>query len=138
MYKKLLTKSVVPFLIMALLFGLIYTFSQFVPESDIRNFIKTAGPFGPIVIILGILLTNIIAPLGAGPFLFAGFLAYGKEVVWLSYISAVLASIINFWLARRYGRNLVEKLAGKEPLEKVDSFTNKYGLVTLTFLLVFY
>lgn len=119
---------------MVLLFIGIYLASQFIPEQVIKNAIETAGPFGPLAIILSILLTNVIAPLGAAPFLFAGFLAYGREVVWLSYISAVLASIINFWLARRYGRNLVVKLAGHEPVQKVDSFTSKYGLITLSLL----
>ncbi len=122
---------------MIFLFVAVYLASQFIPENSIKNIIETAGPFGPLVIVLGILLTNVIAPLGAAPFLFAGFLAYGTTVVFLSYIAALLASIINFWLAKKYGRILVEKLAGNEPLEKVDSFTNKYGLVTLLLLRLF-
>lgn len=137
MLKKILKSGTIPFLIMILLFVLVYLASQFIPEKSIKNIIETAGPFGPVVIVLGILLTNVIAPLGAAPFLFAGFLAYGTAVVFLAYLAAILASIINFWLAKKYGRKLVEKLAGKEPLEKVDSFTTRYGLVTLIFLRLF-
>lgn len=102
-----------------------------IPEQSLRAAIEKAGPWGVIILIFSLWITNVIAPLSRSPFLFAGFYSYGQMSVVYAFIAAVIASITNFWIARIWGRNLVIKLAGEKNLEKIDDLTKDYGLQTL-------
>lgn len=128
---KINKKGLLPTLFIIIFFILIYLVGTKVPEHSIREIIKNAGPWGVIVLILFFLLSNIVAPLSGSPFLYAGFYSYGQKVVFYAFIAAIIASIINFWIARIWGRPLVEKLAGKNGLSKIDSLTKNYGLQSL-------
>lgn len=86
---------------------------------------------GPIIIILLIWLTNVIAPLGATPFLFVGFLIYGETVVIYALIAAIFASVSNYWIARMWGRSIVTRIVGIDNLKKIDHLTENHGLSTL-------
>ena len=124
-------KGYVPLIIIVVLFLVFYLIGTNIPEQTIREVIKNAGPLGPVVLIFLIWTTNVIAPLGATPFLFAGFYLYGQAVVIYGSAAAVIASVTNFWIARIWGRSIVEKLAGIDSLEKIDSLTSNYGLQAL-------
>lgn len=124
-------KTLLPLGITAFLFGLIYTIGSSVPENTIQEIVGNAGSFGVIALIFLIWLTNIIAPLGAAPFIYAGFYLYGPVVTIYSYIAAFIASITNFWIARLWGRILVSRIVGNDNLEKVDKLAKDYGLKTL-------
>lgn len=102
-----------------------------IPEQSLRTAIEKAGPWGVIILIFSLWITNVIAPLSGSPFLFAGFYSYGQMSVVYAFIAAVIASITNFWIARIWGRNLVIKLAGEKNLDKIDDLTKDYGLQTL-------
>lgn len=120
-----------------LLFGLIYLVGKTIPEENIRETIDEAGVFGPLVFIFISLLTYIIAPLSGAPILYVGFYAYGQSVIFLTTIAAFLSFNVNFWIARRWGRPVVEKLAGKENTDKISKLVKNYGLATLFLLRVF-
>lgn len=117
--------------IFILLSGGIYFIGKSIPEETIRTTVQSTGIFAPLILSLFMLLTYIIAPISNAPFLYTGFYLYGKDVLFFAYGTAFIASIINFWIARIWGRSLVEKLAGKSILEKVDKLTVNYGLPTL-------
>lgn len=102
-----------------------------IPEQSLRTAIEKAGPWGVIILIFSLWITNVIAPLSGSPFLYAGFYSYGQMSVVYAFIAAVVASITNFWIARIWGRNLVAKLAGEKNLAKIDDLTKDYGLQTL-------
>lgn len=104
---------------------------QKIPKETIMAVMQKAGPFGVILLIFCLWVTNIIAPLSGSPFLFAGFYLYGQMSVFYAFIAAVIASVTNFWVARKWGRKVVVKLAGEESLEKLDILTKDYGLQTL-------
>lgn len=91
----------------------------------------SAGPWGVILLIFCLWITNVAAPLSGSPFLFAGFYLYGQMSVVYAFIAAVIASVTNFWIGRIWGRKVVEKLAGLDALEKIDGLTKDYGLQTL-------
>ncbi len=130
-------KSYLPLIIIGVLFLLIYLVGSRVPEITIRETIKSAGPWGPVVLIFFIWLTNVIAPLGGTPFLFVGFYSFGQKAIIYSYIAAFIAIITNFWIARIWGRSLVIKLAGEENLQKIDRLTENYGIQTLLIIRIF-
>ncbi|MDP3998622.1 MAG: VTT domain-containing protein, partial [bacterium] len=81
--------------------------------------------------------TNVIAPLSGTPLIFTGFYAFGSTVVFLMTIADFIASITNFWIAKRWGRSLVKKFVGQENIAKADRFTRSYGLLTLLLLRFF-
>lgn len=121
----------------ALLFLLIYLVGSNIPEATIREVVKSAGPFGIVLLIFLIWVSNVFAPLSATPFLFAGFYLYGPIVTVYSYVAAFIASITNYWIARIWGRSVVIKLVGEDNLKKVDLLASSYGLQTLFIVRVF-
>ena len=124
-------KTLLLLAITVILFAAIYTVGSSIPEDIIQENVKSAGSFGIVLLIFFIWLTNIFAPLGAAPFIYAGFYLYGPTVTIYSYTAAFIASITNFWIARLWGQSIVVRLVGKENLEKVNGFAENHGLKTL-------
>lgn len=108
-----------------------------VPESSIRSMIERAGPWGVILLIFCLWITNVAAPLSGSPFLYAGFYSYGQMLVFYAFIAAVIASVTNFWIAKIWGRKVVIKLAGEDGLDKIDGFTKDYGVQSLLIFRLF-
>ena len=52
-------------------------------------------------------------------------------------IAAYISYVLNFWIARKWGRGIVKKFVGEEGMRKVDDLTKDYGIVTLVFLRIF-
>lgn len=124
-------------IILILVFAIIYSLGKLIPEETLRDTINSAGIFAPIVFILISLITNIVAPLSGTPVIFVGYYAFGNNVIFLTTIAAYVSFIINFWVARIWGRPLVTKFVGIEAIYKIDSLAKNYGLVSLFFLRVF-
>jgi len=108
-----------------------FLIGSLIPKDSIREMIEKAGPWGVVLLIFCLWITNVIAPLSGSPFLFAGFYSYGQMSVIYAFIAAFIASVTNFWIARIWGRNIVVTLVGKSSLEKIDDLTKDYGLQTL-------
>jgi len=128
---KIHRKNYLPLVIVGTLFLLIFMIGLKVPEETIRRIISNAGSFSIVVFIFLSWLTYVVAPFSETPFLFAGFYLFGQTVVIYHFIAAFIASITNFWIAKIWGRSLVERLAGHDSLKKIDKLANTYGLRTL-------
>ena len=129
--KKLHKKTYLPIFFIVITFVILLIIGSIVPKESIRNIIEKAGPWGIVLLIFCLWVTNVVAPLSGSPFLFAGFYSYGQMSVVYAFIAAVIASITNFWIAKVWGRKIVTKLAGEENLDKLDNLTKDYGLQTL-------
>ncbi|MEK7127640.1 MAG: vitamin K epoxide reductase family protein, partial [Patescibacteria group bacterium] len=129
-----INKKYYPFFISFVIFVIVSIISFKIPEEVVKNIVSEAGIFGPIILLLLIWLTNFFAPLVAGPFLFTGFYLYGSNVIVLSFIAANIAFISNFFVARIFGRKIVQKLAGEEIISKIDELSGRYGYKTLIFV----
>lgn len=130
-------KKFYPIIVTVLILFAIYFLGRLIPEEALRSLIDDAGIFGPFLLVLLILLANIIAPLSSSPILLVGYYAYGRNIIFLASAAALVSFVTNFWIARKFGRSLVEKFAGKESMRKMDKLTNNYGLVALFFLRLF-
>lgn len=128
---KIHRKSYLPLIIIIGLFILMYLIGSRVSEGTIKKAIEDAGPWGIVLLIFFFWICNVVAPLSGSPFLFAGFYSYGQMVVVYAFLASIIASITNFWIARIWGRKIVEKLAGENSLKKIDELTSNYGLPTL-------
>jgi uncharacterized membrane protein YdjX (TVP38/TMEM64 family) len=115
----------------------LYFGSRAIPEDRIRAALDAAGAGGPALFCVLMLVPNVVAPLSSSPLLFVGFRLFGQNVVLYAAAAGLLASLLNFWIARRLGRHVVERLIGHEPLARADRFMVKRGLFLLLVLRVF-
>jgi len=99
-------KLLLPILVTGLLFLLFVFIGYLIPKEVIVDFVKTAGPFGPLVLIGLFWITSFFAPLSGSPFLFAGFNFYGTDTVIYASVSSILASVSNFLVAKKWGDDL--------------------------------
>lgn len=130
-------KALILTLILILVSLLLYFLGKQISQDAITNFVRKTDPWSPVVYILTLQLTYILAPIGGPPFLIAGFYLFGETVIIYTYIAAVLGSTINFLIAKKWGRPLVTKFAGKDATLEIDKLTIEYGLATLVFLRLF-
>lgn len=128
---RFINKKAYPLIVIILIFVLFYIIGSKIPEETIRDFVTKAGPFGPILLIFLFWSSNIVAPLSGAPYLFVGFYLFGNMVMVYSLTAAFFASISNYWIAKIWGRKIVEKLAGIDGLKKIDSLAENYGPKTL-------
>jgi uncharacterized membrane protein YdjX (TVP38/TMEM64 family) len=126
-----------PVLLTALLFLILFFLSKLVPDDTARNFINDAGKWGPLILFLLFLISYILAPLNGSPLLFAGYYAYGANIVFIATSAAILSFIINFWIARKWGRSYIQRLVGPKKIKHVDKLAENYGLLSLFFLRFF-
>ncbi len=120
--------------LLVLVFGAVYLLGSRIDHRLIRNYIENAGPWGPVVYIFLMLLTFIFAPLGGTPLFFVGWLLFGKYFQIYNFIAAYAGMIINFSIARKWGRETVIKFVGAKSLAQIDKFPENYGVKTLIFL----
>lgn len=93
-----------------------------------RGYILGFGIWAPIVSFLLMILQSIAAPLPAFIITFAnaGLFGWVKGAA-LSWSSAMAGAALCFYIARFFGRDVVEKLTSKYALESIDDFFDQYG-----------
>ncbi len=93
-----------------------------------KEYILSFGIWAPIVSFLLMVLQSIVAPLPAFIITFAnaGLFGWVKGAI-LSWSSAMAGAVLCFFIAKLYGRAVVEKLTSKFALESIDIFFEKYG-----------
>jgi len=102
--------------------------SIFETPSEAAGFLQGFGKLGPPVIILILIMEVIVAPIPGFIIAIAAGLAFGS--FWgaiYTYIGNVIGSVLAFFLARRFGRPLIEHLANKKSLDKYDYFFQERG-----------
>ena len=107
------------------------------PEA-FQNWLKSFGPFIILIYILLQILTIVIAPIG-GLILQVALLSIFDplKVFVLIYFVTSPIFLLNFYIARRFGRPLVTKVIGKHALDTVDKFSEDAGLLTLVIFKLF-
>lgn len=108
---------------------------QFTILSDVGKVSLWLSSFGNCFIFAYIIiqtLTIVIAPIG-GAFIWLPMMAImGPEKgLILSYLITTPAYCLNFYLAKRYGRNLIQRLMGKSALTKIDHLASDAGITTV-------
>ncbi|WP_240377593.1 TVP38/TMEM64 family protein [Bacillus piscicola] len=100
-------------------------------EADVeafRDYLLSFGPLAALVSGLLMVFQSVIAPLPAFVITFANGLLFGW--VWgavLSWSSAMVGASICYFIAKFFGRPVVEKLISKRALLWWDGFFEKYG-----------
>jgi uncharacterized membrane protein YdjX (TVP38/TMEM64 family) len=105
-----------------------FTMLKMVNVDAAKGYILSFGIWAPVVSFMLMVLQSVAAPLPAFIITFAnaGLFGWVKGAI-LSWSSAMAGATLCFFIARFYGRNVVEKLTSKYALESVDIFFEKYG-----------
>lgn len=124
------------FLLGLISLGLFFFGSKIESEKIILAIEKT-GFWAPLVFIVIMFLTYVVAPVSGTPVLLAGYILFQNKIQIYGYFAFLMAATVNFCIARIWGRNLVSRLVGKENIKKIDQFTQDYGIKSLIFLRLF-
>ena len=101
---------------------------QNVDVADVKTYLLSFGMWAPVVSFLLMIFQSVVAPLPA--FLItianAGLFGWIPGAI-LSWSSAMAGAALCFFIAKYFGREVVEKLTSKAALNSVDGFFNRYG-----------
>jgi uncharacterized membrane protein YdjX (TVP38/TMEM64 family) len=106
--------------------GLLIIGIQVIGLENIRGFIERAGPFAPLAYIAIKAATYVFAPLTSGPIQLSAGVMFGLWAGTLyTLIGEVIGGSISFWIARRFGRDVVRRFVREDGLMRVDDFVNQ-------------
>jgi uncharacterized membrane protein YdjX (TVP38/TMEM64 family) len=96
--------------------------------NAIKGYILSYGLWAPAISFLLMVLKALALPIPSFMITFANAALFGwwKGAI-LSWTSSMAGAALCFYLARFYGRELVEKLVGRLVLESADNFFKRYG-----------
>ncbi|MDR0398021.1 MAG: TVP38/TMEM64 family protein [Candidatus Nomurabacteria bacterium] len=142
---KALAITIVSILTVAVITALCIIFSDqlfaiFGKVDHLKEFIRSAGAFGPVVFVLLQILQVVVAPIPGQVVGVVGGYLFGWWGLALSIIGNLAGCFIIFILARRFGRPLAEKLFKPETIKKFDYVTESKGafILFLIFILPFF
>ena len=111
-------------IIMLAVFLAIVALSNMIPPTQVESLARTIGKGGPLLIALFLFLTQVFAPLSGTPVMIVSIRIYGYPTAMaILYGTCLLSSIVNFWIARLYGRTLLVKLVGANSLRTIDELS---------------
>ncbi len=112
--------------------------STWLQGKIIQENISSLGILGPILIIIYMTLSHIVAPLTGTPGTVVALSLYGLgKAIIIVYIASLISAAINFYIARKLGRYWVIKLAGKDSIKRIDQITTVMGTKLLIIARIF-
>ncbi len=103
---------------------------------QMESYIVGVGPWGPIVYVFMMIVAIVIAPIPSSPLaIFAGTIFGTWWASLWTMLGATIGAMIAFWIARRFGRPVVEKIISKEKLSKIEEKFSENNLILTVFLL---
>lgn len=96
-----------------------YKLGIFQSTDRLNSFILQVGFYGPLIFILIQIVQVVVPIIPGGITLVVGVIIFGPVYGFIyNYIGIVIGSLINFILARRYGKILVQSVVSKKTYEK--------------------
>jgi uncharacterized membrane protein YdjX (TVP38/TMEM64 family) len=114
-------------LLIGLLFASAIWFVNTVGIDQVRANVSQFGLWAPLIVLL-LRLTSIVIPAlpGSAYSVLAGAVFGFMQGLIIIAIADLIACIFNFYIAKHYGRDLVQKLVGQRFMERVDTLGKKY------------
>ena len=104
-------------------------------REEMIAFVGSLGPLGPLAYMGLQILQTVVAPIPGNVVGAIGGLLFGWWGILWTTIGATIGAALVFWVSRRFGRTLVEKVVKKESLDKFDFIIGKRASFVL--LLIF-
>lgn len=100
--------------------------------ENVIGYIRSYGVWAAVVSFFLMVFQSIAAPLPAFLITFANAAVFGWwQGAILSWSSAMVGSIVCFYIARIAGRDVVEKLTSKFAINSIDQYFERYGKHTI-------
>lgn len=104
----------------------------FTNREALEAWIISLGAWGPVVIVVAEFLQVLLAPVpGQVVGIAAGYLYGAFWGTVLAMTGLVLGTLVAVWLARLFGRPLVERVVGEEMLQRLDGYVERSGSLAL-------
>lgn len=101
-------------------------------EKKTQDWVAQFGFWGPVVIIMVMILQMFLIVIPTPILMVVAILAYGPVKGSIILLIAIfLASSIGYFIGRYFGPIIVEKIIGKKMEKKISSFINDYGFWTV-------
>lgn len=101
-------------------------------EARTQEWVSQFGWFGPVVIILTMILQMFLIVIPTPLLMVVTILAYGPVVgAIILFIAIFLASSFGYFIGRYFGPVIVEKLIGHKTEKKISDFIEDYGFWTV-------
>ena len=112
--------------------------SNWLRSEIIQEKVDKLGIWGPLIVILYTIISHIVAPLAGTPGIIVTLSAFGLFKGWLYlYVASLISATINFYIARKWGRDWVIKLAGRDSINRIDQFVEIMGIRLLVIARLF-
>lgn len=113
-------------LVVLLIAGAIWLINQ-VGIEQLRTNVARFGIWAPLIILL-LRLSSVVVPVlpGTAYAILSGALFGFAQGLAVIAIADFLACSANFFIARRYGRGVVQRFVGKRFMDKLDFWSKKY------------
>ena len=99
-----------------------------IDAEPFQDWVDGFGPWGPIVFIIAMAVSVLIAPIPGAPIFVAAGLAWGPVVGTIySMTGLMLGSSLAFWLSRRLGRRHLPRLVGPRVASRLDDLAGSMG-----------
>jgi uncharacterized membrane protein YdjX (TVP38/TMEM64 family) len=123
-----------------IILGYVFPSEFFASRESIRSFVYGFGQFAPIIFIFLQILQVVITPLSHYAVSLAGGFIFG---VWngflYNWVGRVAGTAMAFYLGRKFGRRLVEKVVKPRTMKKYDSYFDEGKiLLFLAYFLPFF
>lgn len=101
-------------------------------EKKTQDWVSQFGFWGPVVIIMVMILQMFLIVIPTPILMVVAILAYGPVKGSIILLIAIfLASSIGYFIGRYFGPIIVEKIIGKKMEKKISSFIDDYGFWTV-------
>jgi len=121
-------------IVIALFIGASYFSNEY--SDAIEDMVSLRGGIGIALYVGIIMIATIIAPINAVPLIPVAVLIWGSfTTAVLSILGWMLGSLFAFWIARRYGRRVVEHFVNLEKITRIEKMIpNEHLFISIILL----
>ena len=124
--------------------GILVAADQFIERvspwdyDDFERWMDDLGPWGPIAYIAFFALSMVFAPIPTGPAPVAAAAAFGGVAgFFYTLIAGTIGATICFWIARRWGRPVLERFLPTKLVSEIDRIADHLGARVLFLMRLF-
>jgi uncharacterized membrane protein YdjX (TVP38/TMEM64 family) len=105
-------------------------------QQAVSEYLKSYGALGPVVLFVLMVAQVFVAVIPGHALMVTAGYVYGRLGLFIVIASTILGSQVAFMVARWYGRDLINKLASSEIIERWNQAAQNQGVVFYFFAFV--